>query len=122
MRATGAREYGVCTQEGSWFKWVQTVPVFAKAWGGAPNVLCAPGTVQQVQSAENSQGMSSRDQKTPGDSVDVSVVYDRGTRVQLVRKKKGPGGGLRKRTDTLPASWAGDGLIVQRLSRCLCQI
>lgn len=55
-------------------------------------MLCAPGTVQQVQSAENSQGMSSRDQKTPGDSVDVSVVYDRGTRVQLVRKKKGGAG------------------------------
>lgn len=52
--------------------------------GGTPDMLCAPGTVQQVQSAESSRGMSSRDQKTPGDSVDVSVVYERGTGVQLV--------------------------------------
>lgn len=29
--------------------------------GGAPDMLCGPGTVQQVQSAENSRGMSSRD-------------------------------------------------------------
>lgn len=42
----------------------------------APGMLRTPGTVQQVQSAENSRDMLSRDQKTPGDSVDVSLVYD----------------------------------------------
>lgn len=47
-------------------------------------MLCTPGTVQQVQSAENSRDMLSRDQKTSGDSVDVSVVYEQRTRVQLV--------------------------------------
>lgn len=70
------------------------VPVFVRALGGgegAPHMLCTPGTVQQVQSAENSRGMSSRDQKTPSDSIDVSVVYDQRTRVQLVCEKKGGG-------------------------------
>lgn len=32
---------------------------------GAPNMLCAPGSVQQVQSTEKQPGMFSRDQKKP---------------------------------------------------------